>query len=111
MRVVIDTNGLVSGLFFPESHPGRVISGWLSGCFEVVLSTAVVAEYTEVVLRPKFRRFGPEPGRLLELLTLSRVTAPCPAAGSRVRVTFQDCGYAKGPAELGTAYLRVRSPG
>lgn len=73
MRVVIDTNVLISGLFFPESHPGRVICGWLSGCFEAVLSAAVVAEYTEVILRPKFRRFGPEPGRfrkLLELLTL-----------------------------------------
>lgn len=76
MRVVVDTNVLVSGLFFPDSHPGQVVRGWLSGSYEAVVSFALVTEYVEVILRPKFERFGPEVKRmrtLLGLLTLSNV--------------------------------------
>jgi len=76
MRVVVDTNVLISGLFFPDSHPGQVVRGWLSGSYEAVVSFALVTEYVEVILRPKFERFGPEVTRmrtLLQLLTLSNV--------------------------------------
>ena len=82
MRVVVDTNVLISGLFFPESHPGQVIRGWLSGSFEVLLSRALVAEYAEVLLRPKFDRFGSPEVRLRRLLRLASLKN-CLVVGER----------------------------
>ena len=38
MRVVLDTNILVSGLMLPESVPGKIVAAWRGAQFELVLS-------------------------------------------------------------------------
>ena len=38
MRVVLDTNVLLSGLMYPSSTPGRVVTAWTEGRFDLVLS-------------------------------------------------------------------------
>ena len=38
LRVVLDTNVLVSGLAYPGSVPGRIVSIWCQGGLDVVLS-------------------------------------------------------------------------
>ena len=47
MRCVLDTNVLVSGIFF-GGIPGRILSRWAAGELTLVLSPAVLTEYTRV---------------------------------------------------------------
>ena len=56
IRVVIDTNILVSALLQPESLPAAVLTLALSGEVELFLSDAVFAEYDEVIRRPRLKR-------------------------------------------------------
>lgn len=54
MRVVIDTNVLVSGLLSPYGAPGRIVNMVVSGALDVCYDARVITEYREVLLRPKF---------------------------------------------------------
>ena len=47
MRVVLDTNVLMSGLLF-GGVPGRVVEAWRRGRIEVVLTATVLTEYERV---------------------------------------------------------------
>jgi uncharacterized protein len=47
VKVVLDTNVLVSGIFF-GGLPGRLVEAWLHGQLELVLSPAILAEYRRV---------------------------------------------------------------
>lgn len=47
MRVVLDTNVVVSGLPF-GGVPGRILTAWTSGAFVLVLSPPVLDEYRRV---------------------------------------------------------------
>lgn len=47
MKVVVDTNVVVSGFFF-GGIPGRILSAWHAGRMTLVLSTSILAEYREV---------------------------------------------------------------
>ncbi len=44
MRVVLDTNVLLSGIFF-GGLPGRLLDAWQRGQLALVLSPAILAEY------------------------------------------------------------------
>ena len=56
MRVVLDTNILVSGLMYPASTPGRIIAAWSEAQFDVVSSHEQLAEIGRVLGYPKIRR-------------------------------------------------------
>jgi putative PIN family toxin of toxin-antitoxin system len=56
IRVVIDTNILVSALLQPESRPAAVLMLALSGEVQLCVSDAVFAEYDEVIRRPHLKR-------------------------------------------------------
>ena len=47
MRVVVDTNVLVSGVFF-GGPPGRVLEVWRDGLVDLVVSKEILAEYVRV---------------------------------------------------------------
>lgn len=47
MKVVLDTNVIVSGVFFGGT-PGRVLAGWSAGKFALVLSPEILDEYRRV---------------------------------------------------------------
>ena len=55
---VIDTNVVVSGVLtrLPVSPTARIVDGMLAGRFRFLLSIELLAEYREVLLRPKIRR-------------------------------------------------------
>ena len=53
LRVVLDTNVLVSGLAYPESLPGRIVSAWKQGALTVVLSRYILDEMVRVLPRLK----------------------------------------------------------
>jgi putative PIN family toxin of toxin-antitoxin system len=55
---VIDTNVVVSGILtaVPASPTARILDGMLVGRFRFLLSVELLAEYREVLLRPKISR-------------------------------------------------------
>ncbi len=56
---VIDTNVLVSAILKFKSIPGQIIMESLSGCITPLLCDEIIAEYKEVLSRPKFQ-FDPD---------------------------------------------------
>ena len=55
MRIVLDTNVLVSGLLQPLGNPAQVLSLALAGAIKVCHDERILAEYAEVLVRPRFR--------------------------------------------------------
>jgi uncharacterized protein len=51
IRVVLDTNVLVSGLAYPASIPGRILAAWRSGGIDLVLSRYILDEMVRVLPR------------------------------------------------------------
>jgi uncharacterized protein len=54
MRVVIDTNVIVSGVLNPHVSLGRIVNAPLSGTATVLYDDRILSEYREVLLRPVF---------------------------------------------------------
>lgn len=54
MRVVIDTNVIVSGILNPYGSPGRIINALLSESITALHDDRILSEYREVLLRPTF---------------------------------------------------------
>jgi len=59
MRVVLDTNVVVSALLNPEGPPAAVLAVIFTGEVIPLLDSRLLAEYREVLLRPRFG-FTPE---------------------------------------------------
>jgi uncharacterized protein len=107
VRVVLDTNVLVSGLMFPESVPGRVVAAWRESRFDLVLPLAQLEEIGRVLAYPKIRKIlkwdDDTIGRFLRQLYLrADVVEPIPKP-----LTVRDSGdlhvlqaIAAGAAEL-----------
>lgn len=55
MRIVLDTNVLVSALLKPNSNPAYVLRLILQREIELVLDERILDEYEDVLARPKFR--------------------------------------------------------
>ncbi len=51
LRVVLDTNVLVSGIAYPGSIPGRIVGVWRQGGIHVVLSRYILDETVSVLPR------------------------------------------------------------
>ena len=54
MIIVLDTNVLVSGLLRPHSKPATVLRLVATGALRVAYDERILAEYREVLGRPKF---------------------------------------------------------
>lgn len=59
MRVVVDTNVLVSAFRKPPSVPGRVLDLVLTRALVVLYDNRILEEYAEVLSRPRFA-FDPQ---------------------------------------------------
>ena len=81
MRVVIDTNVVLSGLIKPDSVPGRVVRAWRDGSFQFVLFEFLVEEIAVTLARPKIQALVPWPAEqinrfVLELRAFCEVVEP-----------------------------------
>jgi putative PIN family toxin of toxin-antitoxin system len=56
VKVVLDTNVLLSGLMLPESVPGRIVRAWRAAQFDLVLSEPMLDEIGRVLAYPKIER-------------------------------------------------------
>ena len=75
MRVVLDTNVLVSGIFF-AGVPGQILDGWGQGQFVLIATPSIFAEYEEVCRRLHVRFPSIEfEGVLVSLLRGARIVA------------------------------------
>ncbi|MCY4362009.1 MAG: putative toxin-antitoxin system toxin component, PIN family, partial [Gammaproteobacteria bacterium] len=57
VRVVLDTNILISALITRNTPPDKLYQAWLRGEIELVISDTQVAEIYDVLSRPRLRRF------------------------------------------------------
>jgi putative PIN family toxin of toxin-antitoxin system len=65
VRIVLDTNVLVSGLWSPFGPPGEIVRRVAAGTQPLCLDERVLREYREVLARPAF---GFDPSRVQSLL-------------------------------------------
>jgi len=71
LRVVLDTNVIVSGLTYPASIPGRIMAVWREGGLEVTISHYIVDEVRRVLPRMShIRRTPTEIQELIDTLML-----------------------------------------
>jgi putative PIN family toxin of toxin-antitoxin system len=56
IRVVLDTNILVSALLQPLGPPAQVLMLALGGSIQLCVSGSIYAEYEKVISRPRFQR-------------------------------------------------------
>lgn len=78
MRIVLDTNVLVSGIFF-SGPPANILRAWSRGKFRLVLSPEILAEYTRVSAELAGKFSGIDVQRILDLVVVhSYVCSPVP---------------------------------
>jgi putative PIN family toxin of toxin-antitoxin system len=56
VRVVLDTNVILSGLMSPDGAPGRIMAAWRDARFNMVISVHQLAEIGRALAYPKIRR-------------------------------------------------------
>lgn len=55
LRVVLDTNVLLSGIAYPASVPGKIVAAWRHGSIDVLLSAYILDELRRVLPRLRHR--------------------------------------------------------
>lgn len=118
MRVVLDTNILVSGIFY-SGPPSQILSAWLEDRFDLVVSEEILGEYGRTA-----RRFGERfPGVDLALvldrialhgLLVVPVKLPDDACADWGDIKFLECAVAAGDSCIVSgdrALLRVSGYG
>jgi hypothetical protein len=55
MRLILDTNILVSALLSPLGAPAKLLDAWERKTFTLVASDVLIAEFRDVAARPFFR--------------------------------------------------------
>ena len=55
MRAVLDANVLIAALLAPRGAPAQLVSRWLAGEFELVVSEALLSELSRALAYPKLR--------------------------------------------------------
>jgi putative PIN family toxin of toxin-antitoxin system len=73
VRAVLDPNILIAGLLSPKGAPAQIVSRWLNGEFELVVSELLLAELERALTYPKLRtRVGLEEAAAFFALLRSR---------------------------------------
>ena len=57
LRVVIDTNLIISALIVPDSTPNKLIRAWQNNLYVPVISHQLINELEEVSKRNKFKKY------------------------------------------------------
>lgn len=85
MRAVLDANVLISALLSPKGSPAQILSRWLVGEFELVVSESLLAEFERALAYPKLRtRITPENAvEFVSFLRAAAVLASDPPAPPR----------------------------
>jgi len=95
MRVVLDTNVLISAIFF-SGPPSRILSAWIDEKFELAASTQILDEYRRVADRIGETFPGVEVRPVLDRIALHALVAvpvrlPDDACTDRDDIKFLEC--------------------
>ncbi len=107
LRVVLDTNVLLSGIAYPASVPGRIMAAWRHGSVEVLLSAYILDELRRVLPRLAHRHSmtPAEIDDLVDILSIqAEIIEPLPGKDPALR-------DAKDRAVLGTLLAALASSG
>jgi len=102
VKVLLDTNVLVSGIFF-GGVPGRILEAWRQGRIQLVLSAEILGEYQRVGHELAARYSGADIEALLGLLAVHAEVVAAPALAAPVSSDADDdkflaCALAAGNA-------------
>lgn len=110
MRIVLDTNVLLSACWNPDGLEALLVNLAVHGHFTACVSPEIWAEYSEVLMREKFAELQP---RTVDLLTALKPhvhvvepDAAIVAASDESDNRFLECAAAAGAAVLITGNLR-----
>ena len=89
MRVILDTNVLVSGIFF-SGPPFQILNAWRDKKLQMVISTDILAEYQRVavILGEKYPQVDLQP--ILDLLTVNSNIVDAPPLAESVSADSDD---------------------
>ena len=105
IRVVLDTNVIISALLF-TGPPSRLVPAWQSGRLQPVVSPQILDEYLRVLAYPKFKLTSTEIRGLMEeeLLPFIETARPGPSTAPRLRdpddTKFINCALTAGVRRL-----------
>lgn len=68
MRVVLDTNVVVSAVLSPAGPPGRLLDLVTDGQLQLIVEPRIIQEYRQVLLRPRFGLSAAAVHRLIDNL-------------------------------------------
>lgn len=74
LRVVLDTNVLLSGIAYSSRVPGKIMAAWRHGSVEVLLSTVILEELRRVLPRLT-NRHGLSPAEIEDLVDILAIQA------------------------------------
>ena len=84
MRIVLDTNVLVSGLLSPFGPPGEIVRLVSSGAVTLCLDARILAEYDAVLARPRFGFDADSVAALLDYLDFASETGAAEPLAARL---------------------------
>jgi len=85
--VVIDTNVWVSAFLNRKGFPARIKDAWVNGQFEVVLSSPLLQEISEVLHRPRIKdKYGLVEDEINQFIELLLRRAVLVAIGGQVKL-------------------------
>ena len=93
LRVVLDTNVLLSGIAYPSSVPGKILTAWRLGSVDVLLSAYILDELRRVLPRLVHRHglTTAESDDLVDALSIQAdVIEPAPGAQPDLRDSDDD---------------------
>lgn len=95
MRAVLDPNVIVSAALSRDGTPAALLSGWLDGLYDLVISPALLAELGRVLAYPKIgsRVSADEARELLDLLRVRASLVADPDGAPSVRSTDPNDDY------------------
>jgi putative PIN family toxin of toxin-antitoxin system len=88
LRVVLDTNVLLSGIAYPASVPGKILAAWRHGSVDVLLSAYILEELRRVLPRLAHRHHltSAEIDDLVDTLSIqAEILDPLPGDAPRLR--------------------------
>ncbi len=71
LRVVVDTNVIVSGVISKKGAPAELLDAWSEHRFDLIISDAIIEEINRVLREPRLKEiFNISDGRILRLMEL-----------------------------------------
>lgn len=77
MKIVLDTNVFISGIFF-SGPPYQILKAWRNGKVDIVLSEDIFAEYQRVAFELSRQKKGVDITRFLDLIAVNALWVEAP---------------------------------